>query len=193
MMNDRLIIMTKYPEPGQTKTRLIPALGAIGAAKLHRQLGEMTVVKLAEFSPEVHYAGGSESLMQKWLGPVHVVPQCTGDLGDRMSHAFAHGFHSGCDRIVMIGTDCPTIDATLIQMAFGALLQKDLVLGPASDGGYYLIALRSPYPFLFNGIVWSTETVLSETLAIADLYKISYKLLPMLSDIDRPEDLALLP
>ncbi len=193
MMNDRLIIMTKYPEPGQTKTRLIPALGAIGAAMLHRQLGAMTVAKLAKFSPEIHYAGGSESLMQQWLGEFQFIPQGEGDLGDRMSQAFAYGFQSGCDRIVMIGTDCPAIDSPLIQTAFVALLQNDLVLGPARDGGYYLIGLRSDYPSLFNGIIWSTATVLSETLTLADHYQISYELLPMLSDIDRPEDLDLLP
>jgi uncharacterized protein len=193
MMNDRLIIMTKYPEPGQTKTRLIPALGAIGAAELHWQLGATTVAKLAAFSPEIHYAGGSESLMQQWLGDFKFVSQSTGNLGDRMSHAFAQGFQSGCDRIVMIGTDCPAIDSPLIKTAFATLLQNDLVLGPASDGGYYLIGLRSDHPSLFNGINWSTETVLSETLTIADHSQISYKLLPMLSDIDRPEDLILLP
>jgi uncharacterized protein len=192
-MNDRLIIMTKYPEPGQTKTRLIPALGAIGAANVHRQLGCHTIAQVQAFNPEIRYAGGSESLMQQWLGDFQFVPQGTGDLGDRMSQAFAQGFQSGCDRIVMIGTDCPAIDSPLIQTAFAILLKNDLVLGPASDGGYYLIGLRSDYPSLFDGIIWSTETVLSETLTIADHHQISYELLPMLSDIDRPEDLRLLP
>ncbi len=193
---DRLIIMTKYPEPGQTKTRLIPALGSQGAANLHRQLGLNTVAVGAEFNPEIRYAGGDETLMRDWLGDFQFAKQGSGDLGDRMSRAFADGFAndsmSGCCRIVMIGTDCPGIDAKLIQTAFATLLTADLVLGPATDGGYYLIGLRSFYPQLFKTIIWSTETVLSETLTIANQHKISYELLPMLSDIDRPEDLALL-
>ena len=193
---DRLIIMTKYPEPGQTKTRLIPALGPQGAANLHRQFGLNTVAVGAEFDPEIRYAGGDETLMRDWLGDFQFVAQGDGDLGDRMSRAFADGFAKGpmggCDRIVMIGTDCPGISPTLIQTAFVTLLTADLVLGPATDGGYYLIGLRSFYPQLFKTIVWSTETVLSKTLAIADRNQISYQQLIMLSDIDRPEDLALL-
>ena len=193
---DRLIIMTKYPEPGQTKTRLIPALGAQGAADLHRQLGLNTIAVAAEFNPEIRYAGGDETLMRDWLGDFQFAKQGDGDLGDRMSRAFADGFAKsptgGGDRIVMIGTDCPGIDAKLIQTAFTTLLTSDLVLGPATDGGYYLIGLRSFHPQLFKTIIWSTETVLSETLAIANQHKISCELLPMLSDIDRPEDLALL-
>jgi uncharacterized protein len=192
-MNDRLIIMTKYPEPGKTKTRLIPAIGAIGAANVHRQLGRHTIAQVQTFNPEIRYAGGSESLMQQWLGEFQFVPQGTGDLGDRMSQAFAEGFQSGCDRMVMIGTDCPAIDSVLIQTAFTNLLNNDLVLGPARDGGYYLIGLRSHYPPLFKGVLWSTESVLSETLKIATQLKLTYQLLTMLSDIDRPEDLALLP
>ena len=193
---DRLIIMTKYPEPGQTKTRLIPALGPQGAANLHRQFGLNTVAAGAEFDPEIRYTGGDETLMRDWLGDFQFVAQGDGDLGDRMSRAFADGFAKGtmggCDRIVMIGTDCPGISPTLIQTAFVTLLTADLVLGPATDGGYYLIGLRSFYPQLFKTIVWSTETVLSKTLAIADRNQISYQQLIMLSDIDRPEDLALL-
>ncbi len=192
-MNDRLIIMTKYPEPGKTKTRLIPALGAIGAAQVQRQLGDHTIAQVREFNPEIRYAGGSKALMQQWLGDFNFVPQGAGDLGDRMSQAFAEGFQSGCDRMVMIGTDCPAIDSTLIQQAFTELLNYDLVLGPASDGGYYLIGLRSHYHQLFKGIRWSTESVLAETLKIATQIKLSSQLLTMLSDIDRPEDLVLLP
>ena len=188
--------MTKYPEPGKTKTRLIPALGPQGAADLHRQFGLNTVAVGYEFDPEIRYAGGNADLMRDWLGDFQFAKQGDGDLGDRMSRAFADGFAEdcmgGCDRMVMIGTDCPGIDAALIKTAFAMLFTTDLVLGPATDGGYYLIGMRSFYPQLFKTIVWSTETVLSETLTIANQHRISYELLPMLSDIDRPEDLALL-
>ena len=194
--SDRLIIMTKYPELGKTKTRLIPALGSQGAADLHRQFGLNTVAVAAEFDPEIRYSGGDADRMRDWLGDFQFVNQGDGDLGDRMSRAFADGFVKDSmdrdDRMVMIGTDCPGIDRVLIQTAFAMLLTTDLVLGPATDGGYYLIGMRSFYPQLFKTIVWSTETVLAETLAIANQNQISYQLLPMLSDIDRPEDLVLL-
>ena len=194
--SDRLIIMTKYPEPGKTKTRLIPVLGSQGAADLHRQLGLNTIEVAAEFDPEIRYAGGDADRMRNWLGDFRFVNQGGGDLGDRMLRAFADGFANDslgcCDRMVMIGTDCPEIDTALIRNAFAMLLTTDLVLGPATDGGYYLIGMRSFYPQLFRTIVWSTETVFAETLAIANQNQISYQLLPTLSDIDRPEDLALL-
>jgi uncharacterized protein len=192
-MTDRLIVMTKYPEPGKTKTRLIPALGAIGAAQVHRQLGQQTLQQVRAFNPEIHYAGGTLSLMQQWLGDFKFVLQGEGDLGDRMSQAFDQGFQASGDPIVMIGTDCPGINASLIQDAFTMLFNHDLILGPAHDGGYYLIGVRAYYPQLFKNILWSTETVLEKTLEIAIESQISYDLLPPLSDIDRPEDLVLLP
>lgn len=193
----RLIIMTKYPQPGQTKTRLIPALGAVGAADLHRQLGFHTVNQVRSLTPEIHleirYAGGNQPLMKSWLGDLqedcHYVPQGDGDLGDRMARAFVAGFDEGYDRIVMIGTDCPSVDSSLIHRAFLALENTDIVFGPATDGGYYLIGLRKMIPDLFIDLAWSTPSVLSDSLAILDRLKIPSTLLETLSDIDRPEDL----
>jgi rSAM/selenodomain-associated transferase 1 len=133
---NRLIVMTKYPEPGQTKTRLIPALGVGGAAKLHRRLVIHTAKTSGSFNPEIHYSGGNQRLMYDWLGDFKYVSQSDGDLGNRMKQAFQLGFNEGCDRIVMIGTDCPAIDEALIDRAFLALNKTDVVFGPAVDGGY---------------------------------------------------------
>jgi uncharacterized protein len=189
---NRLIVMTKYPEPGRTKTRLIPALGADGAAELHRKLGLHTVDQVRSYQPEIRYAGGNQDLMQNWLGDFNYVHQGDGDLGDRMNRAFVEAFDQGCDRIVMIGTDCPAIDLALVDRAFEALERTDVVFGPAMDGGYYLIGLRRQIPELFCGIAWSTDSVLRDSLEVLERLQIQSLLLEVLPDIDRPEDLQYL-
>ena len=195
-MRKCLIIFTRYPEPGKTKTRLIPVLGAEGAATLQRQ---MTQHKLAEvqklqavskLSVEVHFAGGNEQLMQDWLGSsITYQQQSEGDIGCRMASAFEASFEGRMNRVVLIGTDCPDLNAHLLVEAFQALEQHDLVLGPAEDGGYYLIGLRRLIPELFTGISWSTAEVLQQTQTMAQKLGLSAGYLPLLSDVDRPEDL----
>ncbi len=192
-----LILFTRYPEPGKTKTRLIPVLGAEGAATLQRQMTEQMLAeanKLQAFYPllaEVHFTGGNESLMQEWLGSKLIYQrQCEGDIGCRMALAFQASFQAGMDRVVIIGIDCPDLNAQLLAEAFQTLRQHDLVLGPALDGGYYLIGLRRMIPELFTGIRWSTAEVLQQTLNIAEKLELSIAKLPWLSDIDRPEDLS---
>ena len=189
---NRLIVMTKYPEAGLTKTRLIPALGVGGAAKLHRRLVIHTAKTIGSFNPEIHYSGGNQRLMYDWLGDFKYVSQSDGDLGDRMKHSFQLGFDEGCDRIVMIGTDCPAIDEALIDRAFLALNKTDVIFGPAVDGGYYLIGLRKQILELFSNISWSTASVLQDSLTIVNNLNLSYELLEILPDIDRPEDLQYL-
>lgn len=202
-----LIIMTKYPQPGQTKTRLMTALGPQGAAALHSRLARHTIASLLTFNPEIRYSGGSPTLMENWLsdlnsgnfhaGNLTYSPQGNGDLGDRMARAFAASFAEGYDRVVMIGTDCPAIDSELVEQAFEQLQHQPITLGPAMDGGYYLIGLRSNstdlFPAIFQGIAWSTETVLQQTLAIVHQSHHPITLLPKLPDIDRPDDLVFLP
>ena len=196
-MRERLIIFTRYPEPGKTKTRLIPVLGEEGAATLQRQMTEhklAEVRKLQAFHPlslEVHFAGGNEQLMQDWLGSNIIYRrQSEGDIGCRMASAFQASFGAGMNRVVLIGSDCPDLNAYLLAQAFQALEQHDLVLGPAQDGGYYLIGLHQLFPGLFTGISWSTAEVLQQTQSIAKRLELAVAYLPLLSDIDRPEDLS---
>ncbi len=196
MSRECLIVFTRYPEPGKTKTRLIPALGAEGAANLHRQMTEQTlaqVKKLQDEHPlgvEVHFTGGNQQLMQSWLGADVVCRyQSEGDLGFRMASAFQTAFSSGKLSVAIIGTDCPSLSAKIIAQAFGALTNHDLVLGPAEDGGYYLIGLRQLIPELFTGITWGTSEVLQNTVDVAQKLDLEISYLPILADIDRPEDL----
>ena len=193
-----LIVFTRYPEPGKTKTRLIPVLGAEGAATLQRKMTENQLAEVKELqafyslSVEVHFAGGNEQLMQNWLGSNLIYRrQSEGDIGCRMASAFQASFAAGINGVVIIGIDCPDLNAQVIAQAFQALCQHDLVLGPAQDGGYYLIGLRRLIPELFTGISWSTAEVLQQTLSIAQKLELAVALLPLLSDIDRPEDLSI--
>jgi hypothetical protein len=197
---DRALVFTRYPTPGQTKTRLIPTLGAQGAAQLQRQLSEHTLAQVRQLQNlqpvtiEVRFAGGTIEQMRAWLGSDLLYnPQNNGDLGARLIQAFEEAFDAGIERVVTIGIDCPAIDAALLSTAFDRLQDSDLVLGPAVDGGYYLIGLRRPVPELFTGIDWGTGEVLQQTVAIAHSLSLSIDYLPQLRDIDRPEDLPSLP
>jgi uncharacterized protein len=190
-----LIIFTRYPEPGKTKTRLIPALGEDGSAQLHRRMAEHTVKQARSLSCaiEVWYVGGSEELMQDWLGKdLWYREQPAGDLGDRMCGAFRSAFEQGYQSVMIVGTDCPGLTTDFMAQGFASLQNYMVTIGPAIDGGYYLIGLQQLVPELFQGITWSTATVFSETLAITDRLQLPTHLLPSLSDIDLPADLQYL-
>ncbi|MBE9028574.1 TIGR04282 family arsenosugar biosynthesis glycosyltransferase [filamentous cyanobacterium LEGE 11480] len=191
-----LVIFARYPIAGQAKTRLIPALGAEGAAQLQRRMNQHTIAMATACAVpiQIRFCGGTATQLRQHLGnELNYQPQGDGDLGDRMANAFHDGFQQGHKQIVIIGTDCPFIDQAIIRTAFTALATHDLVIGPATDGGYYLIGLRQLLPELFQAIPWSTDAVLAKTLEIATANAVSYTLLPQLSDIDRPDDLAHLP
>ncbi|MBD2237692.1 TIGR04282 family arsenosugar biosynthesis glycosyltransferase [Aulosira sp. FACHB-113] len=197
-LKQHLIIFTRYPEPGKTKTRLIPALGELGAANLQKQMTEYTILqaqalqKMLAISFEVRFAGGNLQLMQDWLGSDIVYqPQGEGDLGDRMMRSLADAVASGKQQIIIIGIDCPGVNSQLLAMAFEQLNNFDLVLGPAMDGGYYLIGLRQSIPQLFANIDWGTSQVFSQTVDIAQQLNLSRTDLPILGDVDRPEDLPI--
>ncbi len=196
-MSNCLIIFTRYPEPGKTKTRLIPALGAEQAAKLQQTFTESTIQNAQTLSNsvqiEVHFAGGTTRKMQDWLGQNLILkPQSQGDLGQRMAASFQQAFESGNQRVVIIGIDCPELTPLLLEKAFTLLQNQDLVLGKALDGGYYLIGLQRLIPELFQNIPWGTHTVLQQTVEIAESLKLDLAYLPLLRDIDTPEDLAYL-
>lgn len=196
MISEKLIIFTRYPEPGKTKTRLIPVLGKAGAANLHRLMAQRTIAralslqKSRRLSVEIHHTGGSQQQMEDWLGTDLIYQnQIDGDLGARMTAAFQNSFDSGVDKVAIIGTDCPDLKAEILAQAFDELSDRDLVLGPAKDGGYYLIGLRRSIPELFDGINWGTSEVFASTRAIAQNLGLNIAVLPILADIDRPEDL----
>ncbi|MBP1715652.1 MAG: hypothetical protein H6Q42_3855, partial [Deltaproteobacteria bacterium] len=138
---DRLIIFVRYPEPGKTKTRLIPALGPEGAADLHRRMSEHTLAwtrklqNASAVSLEIRFAGGNENRFHQWLGSdIPCFHQGNGDLGERMARAFNEAFQAGMSRVILVGTDCPDLTEGLVEKALEALNHHDVVLGPARDG-----------------------------------------------------------
>ncbi|WP_242028418.1 TIGR04282 family arsenosugar biosynthesis glycosyltransferase [Pseudanabaena sp. FACHB-2040] len=192
------MLLTRYPQPGKTKTRLIPHLGPEGAAQIQRLMTEHLIRQGLELRRhhslgfEVHFTGSSLHQIRSWLGhELTYRPQCEGDLGQRLTFAFHQGFTAGRARLLAIGSDCPAIGDTQVTAAFRLLRQHDLVLGPALDGGYYLIGLRRTIPELFKGISWGSDRVLGETVAIASHLNLSTAFLDPLPDIDRPEDLPI--
>ncbi|MBL8817330.1 MAG: TIGR04283 family arsenosugar biosynthesis glycosyltransferase [Planctomyces sp.] len=188
--------MARYPEPGKSKTRLIPALGEAGAASLHGRLVSQTLSMLNRFivdaacDIEIRFTGGSEQQMQSMFGEPYCYRQQRGALlGDRMSDAVEIAFQEGFDRVLVIGTDCPDLTEQHLADAFSSLVESQVVIGPANDGGYYLIGQNSYEPSLFEQISWGTEVVFAQTMERAAMQGLSVTTLPTLSDIDYPEDL----
>ena len=194
--NCAVIVMTRYPRPGQVKTRLIEALGADGACELHKKMAQHTIstleplhdVEIADIF--IYFCGGSMDQMRDWLGEeLELVPQCSGALGERMATAFAEIFKAGYDCGVIIGTDCPDIEGATVVKALEHLHHADLVLGPAKDGGYYLLGLKQPCPQLFQDIEWGTGRVLEQTVEKAQQQNMRLEYLNTLTDIDTRADL----
>ncbi len=194
--SDLLIIFTRYPEPGKSKTRLIPALGSDGAADLHRRMVEYTLYRTKKLmtssnvSLEIRFEGRNEDWIKNWLGPdLRCCPQGDGDIGRRMGRAFDEAFKAGMERVIIVGTDIPGFTEDLARRALALLRDFDVVFGPARDGGYYLVGLRRPIHQLFEAIPWGTDQVLQHTLHIAGKLQLRASLLDLLEDVDRPEDL----
>lgn len=194
-----ILVFARYPTPGQAKTRLIPALGPAGAARLYQDLAERGIAQVRAIPRSVDialwYSGATAEAMRGWLGDDLIYcPQPQGDLGHRLATAMDWAFAQGYAAALVIGTDCPGLDAAILHQGLADLAAgSDLVLGPAQDGGYYLLGLTSPQPALFENIPWSTAAVLRQTLAQAERLHLTPTYLPTLHDIDTPADLALLP
>ena len=195
----RLVIFAKAPIAGFAKTRLIPALGAAGAAALARHMLSHTIKQaLAAGAQAVELCMSPEASDPAWQGvprpkAVEQNDQGNGDLGARMSRAIERGMALQQGPVLVIGTDCPELSAAHIAEASRQLDHHDAVLLPAADGGYVLIGLRVPCPSLFTDMAWSTPTVASETLRRMASLGLRVWQGPMLHDIDEPADLERLP
>lgn len=196
--NDALIVLAKAPIPGRVKTRLSPPLSARRAAELYACLLADTAEEMSRLRGASRYLfyspPGSEPHFRR--GPFEGYElrlQAEGHLGDRMFHAFRAAFARGAKRAVLVGADCPGLSVSLARSAFRELaFSADAVFGPSRDGGFYLIALSAPAPFLVRGIEWGSDSVLSSALARCRLAGFSYALLPALFDVDSAEDVSLL-
>ncbi len=184
---DALLIFVKYPEPGKVKTRLARRVGSERAATLYHEMVEQVIEQTSseQYQRILCYDPPQrEAEFRQWLPQLHAyVPQWGGGLGERLSHAL-EPTHQAYQKVAVIGTDCVELSDTLIGEAFMALDSHDLVMGPALDGGYYLLAAKQFYPELFSCIAWSTEQVLRQTLERASALGLKVKQLPVLADID---------
>jgi len=192
----RIIVFARFPVPGRVKTRLIPALGPDGSVRLHRRL-VLRTLRSAQAAAcackaqlELHFDGADRDAVHSWLGDSWICqPQVAGDLGERMASAFEKGFRDGAGAIVLVGSDCPGLSEEILRSAFESLEHNPVVLGPATDGGYYLVGLGRPVPELFRGIPWGGDRVLAQSIEKLKRIGITPALLPELPDIDRPADL----
>ena len=190
---DYLLIFARQPELGRVKTRLAQGIGAAAALAVYEELLAHTRA-VAEAVPATTTVWLSEAprphLPDAWpYFPQQAQPP--GDLGQRMQHAFAAAFAAGAARVVIVGTDCPGLTAGHLTAAFAYLAaDADLVLGPATDGGYYLLGMKKLCPEVFRQKTWSTDSVLADTLADAERLGLAVQLLPPLRDVDTAEDLA---
>ncbi|MEK7774113.1 MAG: TIGR04282 family arsenosugar biosynthesis glycosyltransferase [Deltaproteobacteria bacterium] len=198
MNTDALAIMLKAPVPGNVKTRLSPPLTPLEAAQLYRCFIEDVFIKAAALKGVDIYAfyapeGARKDALEEAIPRgVPSFPQEGGDLGARMYNVFKSLFGKGCGKAVIIGTDSPDMPVDYIKSSFALLDEASLVLGPAKDGGYYLIAMNRLLETVFSGISWSTGAVLEQTVEKAKKAGIALRLLPLWHDMDTFEDLALL-
>ena len=188
-IQDSLIIFTRFPAPGKVKTRLIPFLGVKKSAQLYRDMAEFTLRQALQTDArvEVRFTGADMEQMREWLGrrDIAYCDQGPGDLGERMARAALEHFARGARRVAITGCDCPENRAANLRLCFALLRKHACVLGPAHDGGYYLIGMNEARPELFSNVEWGSGNVLRQTLAAAPP---ATALLPKLHDVDRGED-----
>ena len=198
----RIVIFAKAPQPGSVKTRLMPALGADGAATLARRLlAHMLSQALAADVGKVELCMSPAPTDPAWQGiaidsAVKQTAQSGGDLGARMARAVKRvtgQIQPAGTSVLLIGTDCPALTAPLLKLSALQLETHDAVLLPAHDGGYVLLGLKSPCPELFEKMAWSTSVVASETMRRMGTLNMRVWQGPKLHDIDEPADLQHVP
>lgn len=189
----RIVVLAKAPVAGTVKTRLAPRLGAEGAARLHEILVHRTLRTALEAAVGAVELCAAPSAKHPFFAAcareyaVALSEQGEGDLGDRIARVIERVTQSGA-RVVVVGADCPALDAAYLREAVQALDRSDVVLGPAEDGGYVLVAARRLVPEMFRGLCWGTETVLADTRSRLGEVGVAWRELDTLWDLDRPED-----
>ncbi|MEO8921233.1 MAG: TIGR04282 family arsenosugar biosynthesis glycosyltransferase [Caldimonas sp.] len=200
-MSTAAIVFAKSPVAGLAKTRLIPALGGAGAARLAEQLLEHALQAAIDarfdavelcVTPDVDHPAFRRLRARHERHGLAMALQRHGDLGDRMSHAL-HRTLQRHARAILIGTDAPALDAARLGAARDLLDDHDAVFVPALDGGYALVGLCRPVPALFAGVAWSSPQVMEQTRARADAAGLRWCELAPVADIDVPDDLIHLP
>ena len=195
-MRRAILLFVKYPEPGKVKTRLAATLGAEMAADIYRRLVAAVVAGLPDGDDLIVVFDPPErrAQVEEWLQSLlaerraDFTAQAAGDLGVRLERAFADAFDQGFGKVAVIGSDCIELTPATFSETWQALEAHDAVLGPSTDGGYYLLALRQPCAALFHGVAWSTDAVRAQTRARAQAAGLAVHELAALPDIDTEAD-----
>ena len=190
MKNKKIVVFVKNAVPGKVKTRLAKTIGDQEALEVYLRVLEITkreVLKV-DANKEIWYAWdiGKDDIWEEELFSKKI--QIDGDLGEKMKNAFEDSFKTGCNKMVLIGSDCPTLTSEIMEEAFAKLDENDVVFGPSEDGGYYLIGMSSYKPEVLEGIDWSTERVMEQTELRAQENEIKLAKLQVLNDIDNEHD-----
>jgi rSAM/selenodomain-associated transferase 1 len=192
-MKDCLMIFVKNPVPGQVKTRLSPPLTMLESCRIYSSFVQDVLSMSLKVSADLKMIACSGDLSHlKISSEFAFMDQGEGDLGDRLARAFRWSFRRGFSKTIVLGSDAPSLPAQFVSKAFQFLDQNDLVIGPAWDGGYYLIGLKNFAPSLFKDIEWSTQKTLLQTLLKAKKLKKKIRLLPSWYDVDTYGDLRFL-
>lgn len=187
----RLIIFYRNPVWGKVKTRLARDVGNEKALRIYHKLAEHTQRATETFKGErfVYYSERIEAADVWPEGTYHKAVQRGDGLGERMHCAFEDAFTDGCEQVCIIGTDCLDMTSEIIDVAFQSLAHNDVVIGPAQDGGYYLLGLKQLHSAFFKDKIWGSDTVFDATMDDVTALHLSCGVLPVLRDIDREEDL----
>lgn len=190
----RILVFAREPVPGRVKTRLQPALGEDGTVRLYKTLLETVVGQLEELelAPWELWvtSNPSHEYFLTLCNKRDIYIQSGNDLGARMDHASSTALaREAVDRVIIIGSDCPVLDADYLSQALAALAEEQVVIGPADDGGYVLIGMNRPQPALFQEIDWGTASVLHQTQARLEAAGLTVACLEQRWDVDRPGDL----
>jgi len=193
-MNSVLGLFAKWPQAGAVKTRLATDTSTEFAVRVAdaflgdslERFASIPIRRILAFTPLQQESSFASIARTSW----ELEPQCDGDLGERLDRFFQTRFAEGCSRVVVLGTDSPTLPLEYVTDALESLKHRDVVIGPATDGGYYLLGLSRPLPRLFQAIRWSASDVLSQTVARLDAQLLA--LLPPWYDVDTGDDWAAL-
>jgi len=195
-LDDRcLLFFVKHPQRGKVKTRLAAVIGDDSAVSVYKNMVEQMLPKLKKGTFPLYicfFPKNAQKPIEHWLGKQYCyVPQKGKDLGERMRNGLAEAFSMGYKRVVLIGSDIPGLRIKYINEAFKSLKEMDAVIGPAYDGGYYLIGFKEKTfsPQIFEGIAWGTKNVFNETMKTLKRIRRVVHILPYQRDIDTAEDL----
>lgn len=190
-MDKAVIIFVKNPVAGKVKTRLAASVGDEKAVEIYLQLVYHTMEEMKNTGVDkyIFFSDTIDEEIANQLPDAYSLVQHGENLGERMLNAFATVFNKGYKKVVIIGTDCPEITSGLLDSAFIKLNEKNIVFGPATDGGYYLLGMQKLITDLFFHVAWSTDSVLEQSMSICEFLNKTYDLLPLLSDVDEEMDL----